>query len=134
VVILFTTLLAVTAVFLGLWLTGTELNISSMMGMTMIVGIATEVAIFYVSEYYDLAQNMEQVDALKMAGKNRMRPIAMTIFAAILALLPLALGIGQGAAMQQPLAVAIISGLIVELPIVLIILPVIFYLLRVNKR
>jgi CzcA family heavy metal efflux pump len=133
-VILFTTLLSATAVFLGLWLTGTELNISSMMGMTMIVGIATEVAIFYVSEYYDLAQNMEQVDALKMAGKNRMRPIAMTIFAAILALLPLALGIGQGAAMQQPLAVAIISGLIVELPIVLIILPVIFYLLRVNKR
>jgi CzcA family heavy metal efflux pump len=133
-VILFTTLLSVTAVFLGLWLTGTELNISSMMGMTMIVGISTEVAIFYVSEYYDVAPGMEQAEALKAAGRNRMRPIAMTIFAAILALLPLALGIGQGAAMQQPLAVAIISGLIVELPLVLLVLPVMFHILRVRKR
>ena len=52
--ILAVTLLAVSAVFIGLWVTGTQLNISSMMGMTMIVGIVTEVAIFYVSEYYDL--------------------------------------------------------------------------------
>ena len=133
-VIILTTLLSLPAVFTGLWLTGTEMNISSMMGMTMIVGIAAEVAIFYVSEYYDLAVDMERREALKIAGKNRMRPIAMTTFAAILALLPLALGIGQGAAMQQPLAIAIISGLTVELPLVLIILPVIFYILRVRKR
>jgi CzcA family heavy metal efflux pump len=133
-VILFTTLLSVTAVFLGLWITGTELNISSMMGMTMIIGIATEVAIFYVSEYYDSAPDMERKSALLAAGKNRMRPIAMTISAAILALMPLALGMGQGAAMQQPLAIAIISGLIVELPLVLIVLPVIFYILRAGKK
>jgi CzcA family heavy metal efflux pump len=133
-VIMLTTLLSLPAVFMGLWLTGTELNISSMMGMTMIVGIATEVAIFYVSEYYDLAADIERREALRIAGKNRMRPIAMTTLAAILALLPLALGISQGATMQQPLAIAIISGLIVELPLVLIILPVIFYVLRVRKR
>ena len=133
-VILFTTLLSVTAVFVGLWITGTELNISSMMGMTMIVGIATEVAIFYVSEYYDLRPNMEMSEALMTAGKNRMRPIAMTTFAAILALLPLALGIGQGAAMQQPLAIAIISGLVVELPLVLLILPIIFYIIAKRKK
>jgi multidrug efflux pump subunit AcrB len=71
---------------------------------------------------------------LKIAGKTRMRPIAMTILAAILALLPLALGIGQGSAMQQPLAVAIISGLIVQLPLVLIVMPVIFYVLRVKEK
>ena len=133
-IIILTTLLSLPAVFIGLWFTGTELNISSMMGMTMIVGIATEVAIFYVSEYYDLATDINGREALKIAGKNRMRPIAMTTLAAILALLPLALGIGQGAAMQQPLAIAIISGLIVEFPLVLIILPVIFYVLRVRKR
>jgi len=62
-------------------------------------------------------------ERLILAGKNRMRPIAMTTFAAILALLPLALGIGQGSAMQQPLAVAIIAGLTVQLPLVLVVLP-----------
>lgn len=62
-------------------------------------------------------------DRLILAGINRMRAITMTTFAAILALLPLALGIGHGAAMQQPLAFAIISGLIFSLPLVLIILP-----------
>ena len=61
--------------------------------------------------------------ALILAGKNRMRPIAMTTAAAILALLPLAMGIGQGSAMQKPLAIAIISGLVVQLPLVLIVLP-----------
>ncbi|MEZ5277961.1 MAG: efflux RND transporter permease subunit [Opitutaceae bacterium] len=55
---------------------------------------------------------------------DRMRPIAMTTFAAILALLPLAPGIGQGAAMQRPLAIAIIAGLSVQHPLVLVILPV----------
>ena len=116
-------LLAVAAVFVGLWVTGTELNITAMMGMTMIVGIVTEVSIFYYSEYHDLPETMELRARLVEAGMNRMRPIAMTTVAAILALLPLALGLGQGSAMQKPLAIAIISGLIVQLPIVLTILP-----------
>lgn len=132
--ILFTTLLSLSAVFIGLWLTGVEINISSMMGMTMIVGIAAEVGIFYSSEYYETPEDMDPKTALKLAGKNRMRPIAMTTLAAILALLPLALGIGQGSAMQQPLAVAIISGLMVQLPLVLIIMPVIFFLLGIKGR
>ncbi len=119
-------LLAVSAVFTGLWLTGIELNISAMMGMTMIVGIVTEVAIFYFSEYRDLIRDLPFHQALIEAGKNRMRPIAMTTFAAILTLLPLALAIGQGSAMQQPLAVAIIAGLAVQLPLVLVVMPVLY--------
>jgi multidrug efflux pump subunit AcrB len=121
--IMITTLLSVSAVFIGLWITSTELNISSMMGMTMILGIATEVAIFYASEYCDLRPTMNKRAALIGAGKNRMRPIAMTTLATILALLPLALGIGRGSAMQQPLAIAIIFGLLPKLPLVLIVLP-----------
>ncbi|SRR5579862_2783549 len=117
---LLTSLLAVAGVYLGLWITGTEFNITSRMGMTMIVGIVTEVAIFYYSEYHDLP---ESPDRFILAGINRMRPIAMTTFAAILALLPLALGIGQGSAMQQPLAIAIISGLLFAFPVVMIVLP-----------
>jgi CzcA family heavy metal efflux pump len=118
------TLLALSAVTIGLWITGTELNISSMMGMTMIVGIATEVAVFYVSEWVTLPRGQPPHEALIEAGLNRIRPIAMTTFAAILALLPLALGIGAGSAMQRPLAIAIISGLILQMPVVLVVLPV----------
>jgi CzcA family heavy metal efflux pump len=117
-------LLAMPAVFVGLWLTGIELNISAMMGMTMVVGIVTEVAIFYFSEFEDLIGRGENITEARLAaGVNRFRPIAMTTLAAILTLLPLALGIGQGAAMQQPLAIAIISGLIVQMPLVLIVMP-----------
>lgn len=118
--------LCLSAVFVGLWVAGIELNISAMMGMTMIVGIATEVAIFYFSEFQALVETMPRRQALIEAGKNRMRPIAMTTLAAILTLLPLALAIGRGAAMQQPLAVAIIAGLVVQLPLVLLVMPVLF--------
>src|SRR6184192_1031354 len=111
---------AVAGVFVGLWVTGTEFNITSRMGMTMIVGIVTEIAIFYYSEFRSLPASD---DRLILSGTNRMRAISMTTFAAILALLPLALGIGHGSALQQPLAIAIISGLICSLPLVLIILP-----------
>ncbi|HSY53054.1 MAG TPA: efflux RND transporter permease subunit [Opitutaceae bacterium] len=128
------TLLALSAVTIGLWITRTELNISSMMGMTMIVGIATEVAIFYVSELVSLPSNLDPREALVQAGLNRMRPIAMTTFAAILALLPLALGLGAGSAMQQPLAIAIISGLILQMPVVLIVLPVLLSLHTVRGK
>ena len=119
-------IMSLSAVFVALWATDIELNISAMMGMTMIVGIVTEVAIFYFSEYQALAETIPHRDALVMAGKNRMRPIAMTTLAAIFTLLPLALAIGQGSAMQQPLAVAIIAGLVVQFPLVLIAMPVLF--------
>jgi multidrug efflux pump subunit AcrB len=122
---LLTSLLAVAAVFIGLWLTQTELNITAMMGMTMIVGIVTEVAIFYYSEYHEMAATGGPHERFILAGQNRLRPIAMTTVAAILALLPLALGLGQGAAMEQPLAIAIISGLLVQMPLVLVLTPVV---------
>jgi multidrug efflux pump subunit AcrB len=123
-------LLATCAVFIGLWLTGMELNITAMMGMTMIIGIVTEVAIFFFSEFDDLrATGLPGADALVAAGRNRMRPIAMTTIAAILTLLPLALAIGQGSAMQQPLAVAIMSGLMVQVPLVLAAMPALYVLI-----
>ena len=128
-------LLALPGVFAGLWLTGIELNISSMMGMTMIVGIVTEVAIFYFSELQQTEreqaeQNVALHDALHEAGKHRTRPILMSTLAAILTLLPLALALGQGSQMQQPLAVAIISGMLLQLPLVLLVMPVLYALLR----
>src|SRR5258706_1781307 len=128
--ILVTALLAVSAVFIGLLLTHIELNITAMMGMTMIIGIVTEVAIFYFSEQQELTASHNWRESLILAGTNRMRPIAMTTIAAILTLLPLAFAIGQGSEMQQPLAIAIISGLIVQLPLVLLAMPVLFHLMH----
>jgi CzcA family heavy metal efflux pump len=128
-------LAAMAAVFIGLWVTGIELNISAMMGMTMVVGIVTEIAIFYFSEYELLIEEgRTQDEAVIEAGTNRLRPIAMTTIAAILALLPLALGLGQGSAMQQPLAIAIISGLIVQMPLVLLVMPIAFSLWNRRQR
>jgi multidrug efflux pump subunit AcrB len=121
---------AMSAVFVGLFLTGIDLNISALMGLTMVVGIVTEVAIFFFSEYERLKiEGMSVERALVAAGRNRLRPIAMTTIAAALALLPLALALGQGAEMQQPLAIAIISGLAVQMPLVLLIMPVTFFVL-----
>jgi CzcA family heavy metal efflux pump len=133
--ILIMPLIATAAVFIGLWITGIELNITAMMGMTMIVGIVTEVSIFYFSEYHDLVRHgLDQGHALIQAGVNRMRPITMTTLAAILALLPLALALGQGAQMQQPLAVAIISGLLVQTPLVITVMPLLYkFLARIKK-
>jgi multidrug efflux pump subunit AcrB len=124
VIVLGASALSTTAVFAGLWITGIELNITAIMGMTMIIGIGTEMAIFLVSEYVDLAREMPPRQALLEAARNRFRPIAMTTLAAILTLLPLALAIGAGSGMQQPLAIAIIAGLMAQFPLVLLAVPV----------
>lgn len=124
VIIIFCSLLSTTAVFTALWATGVPLNITALMGMTMIIGIGTEMAIFYVSEYAELAHQMDPRKALREASRNRLRPITMTTLAAILTLLPLALAIGQGSGIQQPLAIAIIAGLLLQFPLVLLAMPV----------
>ena len=117
-------LLSTTAVFTGLWVTGVELNITALMGMTMVIGIGAEMAIFYVSEWDELKKHMPSDEALRAASRNRLRPITMTTLAAILTLTPLALAIGAGSGIQQPLAIAIIAGLLLQYPLVLLAMPV----------
>ena len=124
VIIIACSLLSTTAVFTALWATGVELNITALMGMTMIIGIGTEMAIFYISEYTQLAEAMPPRVALREASRNRLRPITMTTLAAILTLLPLALAIGAGSGIQQPLAIAIIAGLALQYPLVLLAMPI----------
>ncbi len=118
-------LMSAAFVFVGLMLTGTELNISALMGLTMILGIVTELAIVYAGEI-EAAPDADRPSwraALRRAGEARLRPILMSAAIAILALSPLALGIGEGAGMQKPLAIAIIFGLIAGAPLVLLALP-----------
>ena len=129
IIIITCSVISTSAVFVGLWLTGIELNITAMMGMVMILGIGTEMAIFYVSEYQMLCDTMPAHEALHEAALNRLRPILMSVLAMILALLPLGAAVsGAGDQMQQPLAVAIIAGIIVQLPMVLLAMPVLIRL------
>ncbi len=126
-IIMGTSLVSTGAVFVGLWVTGVELNITAMMGMVMIIGIATEMAIFLVSEYQELRQSKDLGvrQALREAALNRLRPIVMSTLAMILALVPLGAAIsGSGDQMLQPLAIAIIAGALVQLPLVLVVMPV----------
>jgi multidrug efflux pump subunit AcrB len=123
-IIIATSLLSTTAVFMILWATGVELNITALMGMTMIIGISTEMAIFYVSEFTELAHHMPPHEALREASRNRLRPITMTTLAAIVTLMPLALAWGPGSGIQQPLALSIVAGLLLQFPTVLLAMPV----------
>lgn len=135
--ILITALISLMGVFIGLWLTGTELNISSLMGMVMVVGMVTETAIFYFAELNTYLEH--DIEHLITSGIKRTRPILMTSIIAILTLLPLALAIGSGSSMQQPLAIAIISGLTVGVPLILLVMPAIYLSFqkihaRINKN
>jgi multidrug efflux pump subunit AcrB len=132
--IMLTSVLAIACVFIGLRWTDTELNICSLMGLVMIVGNVTEVAIFYYSEFIVLPPVGLPNDRLIAAGQYRMRAIMMTTVAAILALLPLAVNLGQTPGMLAPLAVAIIAGLIVQLPLVLIVLPALLRMVAVPLK
>lgn len=128
-IIITSSILSSSAVFVGLWLTGVELNITAMMGAVMIVGIGTEMAIFYASEYQELEKTMPAQEALRAAALNRLRPITMSTLAMILALLPLGAAIsGSGDQMLQPLAIAIIAGITVQLPLVLLAVPAVLHM------
>lgn len=116
-----TVLLSAAAVLVGLWITGIELNISALMGLTMVVGMVTELVIFYLAEI-DPATGIQE-EGLREAGRKRLRPIIMSALIAVLTLSPLALGLSRGAGLQQPLAIAIIFGLTAAVPLVLLFLP-----------
>lgn len=135
IIIIVSSLISTGAVFIGLWITGIELNIAAMMGMVMIIGIATEMAIFLVSEFQALEKIMPPRQAIREAALNRLRPITMSTLAMILALLPLGVAIsGSGDQMLQPLAIAIIAGIAVQLPLVLLVLPVLIGLMVQERR
>jgi multidrug efflux pump subunit AcrB len=103
---------------------GIPLNVSSYTGIIMIVGIIAENAIFTVNQYRQNFRETGDVDqSINYAIALRIRPKLMTAIGAILALMPLALGIGLGAQMQQPLAIAVIGGFLAGLPLLLLVLP-----------
>ncbi|WP_375395752.1 efflux RND transporter permease subunit [uncultured Sphingomonas sp.] len=132
IAVILTVLLSTSAVFLGLWITGTELDISALMGLTMVIGMITELAIFFLAEL-DPARPIDGAGLLD-AGQARLRPIVMSALIAILTLMPLALGISRGAGLQKPLATAIIFGLAIGAPLVLTLLPMLLLAFSGGRR
>lgn len=127
--------LSVSGSLSALALTGTALNVASLMGAVMILGIVAENAVLFLYEaHLAMGRGDEPTAALLVAGTRRLRPVAMTVVAAILALLPLALGWGAGAEMQRPLAIAVIGGLVVSGPLILLVLPVLARMIVPAKR
>ncbi len=127
--LLLAAILSLFGVLLALFLTKTPLNISSFTGAIMIIGIITENGIVLFDFFNHLRrQHPDRPLAAVMAeaGEQRLRPILMTTIGAILALMPLALGLGAGAALQKPLAIAVIGGLSVSTLFTLLIAPVLF--------
>ncbi|MEP7321778.1 MAG: efflux RND transporter permease subunit [Saprospiraceae bacterium] len=114
----------------ALLVTGTALNVGSYMGIIMIVGIIAENAIFTYQQYHEALKTMTRDEAIHFAISTRLRPKLMTASAAIIALFPLALGIGVGAQLHRPLAIAVIGGLVLALPLLLIVLPSMLRLFR----
>ena len=122
-------LLSLLGVFAALWLTGTTFNISSFVGLIMIIGIVAENSVFIMNEYKEVRRQGEDLNsALVTACSRRTRPIIMTTLAAVLALLPLAVGIGTGAQMLQPLAIAVIGGFCLSALLLFFVLPVLYRL------
>ncbi|MBU0482705.1 MAG: efflux RND transporter permease subunit [Proteobacteria bacterium] len=129
VVVMISVPLALIGVLLILFLTGTTLNLQSYIGCIMLGGIVVNNAILLVDQAGQLVSGGMQVrEAVAEAGRRRLRPILMTTLTTILALLPLALGIGEGADAQAPLARAVIGGLTGSTLITLVLIPAVYSL------
>ncbi|HZW71807.1 MAG TPA: efflux RND transporter permease subunit [Hanamia sp.] len=122
--ILIIAVLGIAGSYIALYITNTPLNVGSYTGLIMIVGIIGENAIFTYLQYREsLRENQNVDDSIVYAISTRLRPKLMTALGAIIALMPLALGIGTGAELHQPLAIAVIGGFVAALPLLLIVLP-----------
>ena len=129
-------LASLSGVVIALFLTHTPLNIGSITGAVMIIGIVTENGVFLFDYTHQMARGSSLgLDALLVeAGKVRLRPKLMTILTAILTLFPLALGIGAGAELQRPLAIAVIGGLSMSTLFTLILAPTLYSTLRRGRQ
>jgi hydrophobic/amphiphilic exporter-1 (mainly G- bacteria), HAE1 family len=113
-----------------LWLTGRTLNIFSLIGMIMLMGLVTKNAILLV-DYTNLLrrQGMPRREALLRAGPVRLRPILMTAFSTMAGMVPVAIGLGAGAETRAPMATSIIGGMLTSTILTLVVVPVVYSLL-----
>lgn len=119
--------LSLVGVFLALFLFGSTMNIFSIIGIIMLMGLVCKNAILLIDFIKEaLTNGQNRYEAIMLAGKTRLRPILMTTMAMVMGMIPLALGIGDGAGQQTPMAHAIIGGVITSTLLTLIVVPVIY--------
>ena len=130
VAILSSAILSTSGVFLALLVTRTTFNVSSFMGLIMVIGIVAKNGILLLDANEKFrAVGFSPEEAIIQAGRRRLRPIVMTALAAVAGMLPLALALGAGSQMLQPLAIAVIGGILVSMLLSLIVTPAIQYFL-----
>lgn len=134
-ILLFISVLGISGSYLLLFLTNTPLNVGSYTGLIMIVGIISENAIFTYLQFKETLHNSnDKKQSLVYAISTRLRPKLMTALGAIIALLPLAIGIGTGSELHQPLAIAVIGGFLIAMPLLLIVLPSLLYYFNIEHK
>ena len=135
VAILSSAILSTSGVFLALLITRTTFNVSSFMGLIMVIGIVAKNGILLLDaneKFRSIGFSPEE--AIIQAGRRRLRPIVMTALAAVAGMLPLALALGAGSQMLQPLAIAVIGGILISMLLSLIVTPAIQYFLTASSR
>lgn len=133
--VLASSILSISGVIAALLLTGTTFNVSSFMGLIMVIGIVAKNGILLLdADERFRSEGLGPREAMMEAAKRRLRPIAMTATAAICGMLPLAFALGSGSEMLQPLAIAVIGGLLISLVLSLVVTPAVYYLLTHNRK
>ena len=127
-------LLSTCGVFLALLITGTTFNLSSFMGLIMVIGIVAKNGILLLdADQKFRADGNPAEESMMLAGERRLRPIMMTALATVAGMLPLAFAIGAGSQMLQPLAIAVIGGILASMILSLVVTPAVrFYAGRRN--
>jgi hydrophobic/amphiphilic exporter-1 (mainly G- bacteria), HAE1 family len=127
-VVMFSIPMAFVGVFFTLWITGTTFNVQSYIGMVMLAGIVVNNAIVLV-DYTNLMRRQHGyslIEAVVESGRRRLRPILMTTSTTVLGLVPLAIGLGEGAEVQASMARVVIGGLTVSTLVTLVLVPVVY--------
>ena len=132
--ILLTIPLALVGAVLLFFITGTTINIMGVIGIILLAGIAINNSILLVGRITQLKETMELTDAIIQAGQQRIRPIIMTSITTILALLPMSLNIGEGAAFRSSMAIAVIGGLVTSTLMSLVVIPCVYYVFEQTKN
>jgi multidrug efflux pump subunit AcrB len=135
VAILTSAVLSTSGVFFALLITGITFNISSFMGLIMVIGIVAKNGILLLDADHKFRNaGFAAEEAMVQAGRRRLRPIVMTALAAVAGMLPLALAFGAGSQMLQPLAIAVIGGILISMVLSLVVTPAIQYYLTRNEE
>ncbi|MDL1875846.1 efflux RND transporter permease subunit [Cytophagia bacterium CHB2] len=133
-VIMFTIPLALIGVVLTLWVLQIPLSVVVFIGMILLAGIVVNNAIILIDYINHLRRDgMEKIEAIVKAGSVRLRPILITTGTTVLGLLPMALGLGDGAEIRTPMAITVVAGLISSTLLTLVVIPVVYAVLDRSK-